>query len=357
MTPAHLSDGECYSPLHPNLFPPPLFPSLPPPPFSSLGESVCAPVLSILRCRTAYGRKEVTRALPSFGVFGDPAGSCASPRSRRGMGAAAMTDILSLGAGVQSSTLALMAKHGELPGYHVDAAIFADTQDEPTSVYRWLEWLKKQLPFPVHVVTAGSLSEATLRKRTSRKTGKDYMKRFIPGFANIAGKPRLLPRKCTFDFKLVPIRKAKRKIAAVPRGCKKVLVRTLIGISIDEAHRMKPSGEPWSVNCYPLVEFKMSRTDCFRWMEKRGYPQPPRSACVYCPFHSDKEWMRLKNDEPEAFRKAVEFERAFQANRHNQGLEHKEYLHSSLVPLDQVKFRHERQTNLFGNECEGMCGV
>lgn len=51
-------------------------------------------------------------------------------------------DILSLGAGVQSSTLALMAARGEVPGFpKLDCAIFADTQDEPASVYRWLEWL------------------------------------------------------------------------------------------------------------------------------------------------------------------------------------------------------------------------
>ena len=36
--------------------------------------------------------------------------------------------VLSLGAGVQSSTLLLMACHGEL---ELDAAIFADTQWEP----------------------------------------------------------------------------------------------------------------------------------------------------------------------------------------------------------------------------------
>ncbi len=56
--------------------------------------------------------------------------------------------ILSLGAGVQSSTLALMAAAGEVSPMPT-AAIFADTQDEPASVYKWLDWLEKQLPFPV----------------------------------------------------------------------------------------------------------------------------------------------------------------------------------------------------------------
>ena len=64
--------------------------------------------------------------------------------------------ILSLGAGVQSSTLALMAAKGEV-GPMPMAAIFSDTQAEPKEVYDWLDWLEKQLPYPVYRVTAGNL--------------------------------------------------------------------------------------------------------------------------------------------------------------------------------------------------------
>ena len=56
--------------------------------------------------------------------------------------------VLNLGAGVQSSCLALMAAMGEVKPMP-DFAVFADTQAEPKSVYDWLDWLEKQLPFPV----------------------------------------------------------------------------------------------------------------------------------------------------------------------------------------------------------------
>ena len=46
--------------------------------------------------------------------------------------------IISLGAGVQSSTMALMAARGLILPRPI-GAIFADTQDEPASVYRWLD--------------------------------------------------------------------------------------------------------------------------------------------------------------------------------------------------------------------------
>ena len=58
--------------------------------------------------------------------------------------------VLSLGAGVQSTTIALMAARGEIEA--PDCAIFADTGDEPAAVYEHLAWLQSGvLPFPIHI--------------------------------------------------------------------------------------------------------------------------------------------------------------------------------------------------------------
>jgi len=56
--------------------------------------------------------------------------------------------VLSLGAGVQSTTLALMAAHGII-GPMPDCAVFADTGWKPQAVYRHLAWLMAPgvLPF------------------------------------------------------------------------------------------------------------------------------------------------------------------------------------------------------------------
>src|SRR6516164_4156437 len=59
--------------------------------------------------------------------------------------------IISLGAGVQSTTLALMAAAGEIKPMP-DCAIFADTGWEPRAVYDHLDWLEPLLPFPVYRV-------------------------------------------------------------------------------------------------------------------------------------------------------------------------------------------------------------
>ncbi len=75
-----------------------------------------------------------------------------------------MKHVINLGAGVQSSTMALMAKHGEIAPMP-DCAIFADTQAESTKLYDWLAWLEKELPFPVYRVTEGNLTEASIRPK------------------------------------------------------------------------------------------------------------------------------------------------------------------------------------------------
>lgn len=272
--------------------------------------------------------------------------------------------IISLGAGVQSSTMALMAAAGEITPMP-SCAIFADTQDEPASVYKWLDWLETKLPFPVHRVTAGSLSKKSLIMRTT-KDGRKFTTTNIPFFTRNAdgsvGKIRL--RGCTRDFKLLPIFRKCRELAKVKRGEKSVRVVQWIGISLDEVQRMKTSRHPWLGVRWPLIECEMSRHDCLRWMESYGYPKPPRSACVYCPYHNNAEWRRLKTEEPEEFDRAVQFETATQqakaSTKHS--FRSVPFLHRSAVPLRLVDFSTDEERGQgimagFGGECEEMCGV
>jgi hypothetical protein len=269
--------------------------------------------------------------------------------------------IISLGAGVQSSTMALMAAKGEITPMPV-AAIFADTQDEPASVYTWLDWLEKQLPFPVRRVSAGSLSKYSLKLRV-RQDGQGLgSSGGVPAYVqNADGSKGALPRLCTRDFKVNVLTKEARRIGKVSHGQKELAVITWIGISLDEVYRMKVSPNPWQKLRYPLVDLRIRRGDCLQWMKKNGYPKPPRSACVYCPYHSNHEWRRLKEREPEAFERAVQFERDFQeVKRQTRKMGGVPYLHNSCTPLDKVDFSTDEdhgQTLLWGNECEGMCGV
>jgi hypothetical protein len=276
-------------------------------------------------------------------------------------------NFLSLGAGVQSSTIALMAKHGEITPMP-DAAIFADTQAEPASVYKWLDWLEPQLPFPVIRVTRGDMtSESLIIKDRKDGTGR-WSKSLISAFIqNKDGSKGIMGRQCTYSYKVEQLERAARLHGKVKRGQKNVTVTQWIGISWDEIQRIKPSRVAWSQHRWPLVELRMGRRDCLKWMESHGYPKPHRSACVYCPFHSDNEWRRLRDHEPEEFQRAIRFEKDLQAVKaKTERMRGVPFLHPSCVPLDQVDLSTDierGQLSLwldeqsFGNECEGMCGV
>ncbi len=122
---------------------------------------------------------------------------------------------------------------------------------------------------------------------------------------------------------------------------------------------MKPARDHWIKNRWPLIEKYMTRNDCLKWMDKKGYQLPPRSSCSFCPYHSNHEWKRLKDQDPEAFIEAIDFERKFQQTMKNvKGFRGTAFLHRSCVPLEQVDFDPVLpQMDMFGDECEGMCGV
>jgi hypothetical protein len=249
-----------------------------------------------------------------------------------------MLRVLSLGAGVQSSTLALMMARGEIePASH---AIFADTQWEPRAVYDWLSWLEKQLPFPVHRVTQGSLREAVLRGRNVHGGRFASVPWHMPGAMG--------RRQCTREYKIDPLRRKMRELVG-----KRGHVQVCIGISVDEAHRMRPSRNLWQHHTWPLIDARMTRADCLIWMERNGYPRPPKSSCLGCPYHSDQQWAEIKAV-PDEWADVVAVDKAI---RVVPKMRLERFMHRSCKPIDEVQFTNEAQADLFGNECEGMCGV
>lgn len=279
-------------------------------------------------------------------------------------------NIISLGGGVQSSVMALMAAVGEITPMP-QGAIFADTQAEPKAVYTWLDWLEKQLPFPVYRVTAGSLAEMEMQLRVSKKSGRTYKKSEIPAFGkNPDGSKGIMGRKCTRDFKIQPIKVKTRELCGIRRGQKEVTVTQWIGISYDEMGRATASRETWSQTRFPLLEMQIDRDACLKWMRDRGHPEPPRSACLFCPFHSDYEWQRIKAGDSEEWQYVQDFEKRLQETaKQCQVIRSVPYLHPSLKPIGEVNFEPKKAPdgqkqmtmhemwNDIKNDCSGMCGV
>lgn len=289
------------------------------------------------------------------------------------------------------------------------AGVFADTKWERRKTYEWYQRLIKELPFPVHCVSRGDLRAESLRRRVNGKTGNPYYSTFVPAFVKTANGRGILRRKCTHDFKLLELIRKQAEIVGRPklrswrashrlalssltewkqecaivrrnnkgrpkderqaipmrpewawRECQADALAVIwIGMSTDEADRIKDSTVPWAVNRWPLVEKNMSRGDCARWLRAHGYDEPPKSSCIGCPYHDDEYWAQMKEDDPDEFADAVSYDYALRAVCADGGAREVPFLHDSLVPLDKVDFSRPRATqgNLFSNECEGMCGV
>ena len=267
--------------------------------------------------------------------------------------------ILSLGAGVQSSTLALMIERGELP--MVDGAIFADTLGEPKEVYDWLEWLETKLSYPIHRVSFGDLKQDTL---DSAKGIGQYKFLTIPVFTtnSMTKKKGLLRRQCTSNYKINPVNQKVRELLGLKKGQHRkegTNVEMLMGISYDEMFRVRTNQIKWITNVYPLVDLKIQRKDCEEWFSNKV---PPRSACTFCPYKTNTEWLHLKNNSRQEWHNVVQFDKEIRVGTKTND---KVYLHAERIPLDEVDLTNSKvknQIDLFeGNglvdECEGMCGV
>jgi hypothetical protein len=269
--------------------------------------------------------------------------------------------LLSLGAGVQSSVVALMALDGDIPP--IDAAIFADTGAEPEAVYRHLDWLAARFErdaVPLYRVGDAALEADVLDSWAGRKINR--ARPSPPLFVDSEG-GGMIRRQCTLSYKVRPIMRKVRELAGIAQGGgrqpKDHRVTQLLGISLDEVGRMRDADRPWLRNEYPLVDARMTRWDCLRWTAARGYPEPPRSACVFCPFHSDDEWRRLRDHDPAGWARAVAFDAGIRDGR-KVAIRYPLYVHNSMVPLDEVDLstpEDHGQQSLFGSECHGVCGL
>lgn len=301
----------------------------------------------------------------------------AAAMSAPSAGSAREVHYLNLGAGVQSTALYLMSVDGDEPEVpKFDAAIFADTQEEPDEVYRHLEWLELQGGPPIIRTTAGRLGDALDQgsdaNGNTRTDGGHYIS--IPAFTEhpLTKEKGIIQRQCTADFKVKPIEKLIReRVGATPGRpvSKDITIHQYMGLSFDEPKRVirvkqrftaKPSN--WKVH-FPLWEMQYDRGDCKAYLRDRMPYEVPRSACVFCPFKSDEEWRRLKADDPKGWGRAVHIDRVC---RTGTGLDAHRFLHKQCVPLDQVDLRpadeKSGQMNMFAHlrgfqdECEGYCG-
>jgi 3'-phosphoadenosine 5'-phosphosulfate sulfotransferase (PAPS reductase)/FAD synthetase len=251
--------------------------------------------------------------------------------------------IISLGAGVQSSTMSLMAAKGEITPMP-KCAIFADTGSEPKRVYEWVERLGNMLNFPLRICKShlGPLHERIISYGFSQ----------IPAWMiGTNGKPTLGKKQCTNHWKIRPVTKDIRAFTGTTgKIVPKEHFHVWKGISTDEISRMKDSVIRSQKAVFPLIDQLMSREHCRLYLHKLGLPTV-KSACVFCPYRSDKQWQESKQSGGDEWDIIIEVDRKLNSRG--------EFLHKSCTKIDEVDFTKPKdgQLNLFNNESEGMCGV
>ena len=261
--------------------------------------------------------------------------------------------VLSLGAGVQSSTLLLMACHGEIE--RPDVAIFVDLGWEMPETYRWLDDVLRpecdKADLELRVVKPANIREDLIQEDGKRIMAPLHVRRLDGGKGQ-------LQHQCSRQLKMKPVmREARVMMGAGQRGRLRadLFLEVWLGISTDETGRIRGDAPTRTAWRYPLIEVGMTRGDCERWLADRGFGVAPRSSCVGCPFRSQVSWVEMRRKSPEAFEDAVQVDLLVRDKWRNRG---DVFLHRSLRPLGEaVEAEPPSLVDDFEFECSGMCGV
>jgi hypothetical protein len=255
-------------------------------------------------------------------------------------------NVISYGAGKQSTYMLLNALEGKYK-FKPDFAIYSDLQCETKATEMYVNYIKSYVKnrydFDIIIVSEGNLMK-DIEDYLSGKTKRGCS---IPLFSGDTGAP--INRQCTSDYKIKPIRQYLQKA----RNGKKI--RQWIGISADESERMKTPNVKYIEHYYPLVENRIRIDEIKQWFKDNNIPEPMKSSCLICPFHSHQYWQNLKKNFPVEFETACDFDEKI---RQLPKMKSKTYLYRKCIPLKDADFT--MQPSLFPElieECEGLCGL
>lgn len=227
-----------------------------------------------------------------------------------GAGGHGVTHIFSCGGGVQSTACLVLAAQDKIPYRTFIFANVGDKAESPLTIAYIRDHLRPYAEAHgitwVDVAKIDGVERADLYDELYREGVSGSR---IPVHLPNAGPTN---RDCTSNWKIRPIAKW---IKANAPGC--VLGK---GISTDEPHRATPSRESdCYTSAYPLIELGISRADCLRIATDAGLPQPPKSSCWFCPYKTTDQWVRLRQEHPDLFSRAVDLERHLQVKREIKG--------------------------------------
>lgn len=253
---------------------------------------------------------------------------------------------------MQSTAMYFMSSLGDLP--RADYAIFADPGAEKDETYDLLDYCKKWAEenngIPIVVNNDKNLYKDIMNGTNS--TGQRFAS--IPAFSEHGGITR---RQCTREYKIAPVIKSARTLHGLKPRQRMKPTEMWLGISMDEMQRMKES-QFYNVEYkYPLIEKRLRRVDCLRYLKEKSFPKPERSACVFCPYQTNKEWAKIQENK-KYWGISIKIDKQIR-NLSQKGEKDRLYLHNYKKPLEDIDFT-DNQLDMFEGfdlECDGVCGL
>lgn len=231
--------------------------------------------------------------------------------------------ILSFGAGMQSTALALMscenaksrsAIYPLVPVY--DAVIFCDLGFEPP-------WVERQMEF----VKTACESSGIFFKKLDTNLYADFIQNFgerrtisVPWWTlGDDGHKSKMPRNCTIDYKVEAISKYVRWELLGYRKGQRLRPEDIkahemhMGFSFEEKHRCHDNPNQLFTNRFPLVDMGLVRADNYAYIRDVWGLETKASACTFCPFHKNFFFQYLRENEPETYSKLDELDSLLEA--------------------------------------------
>lgn len=223
--------------------------------------------------------------------------------------------VIAYGGGVQSTALLVLAAQRRIDfTVCLFANVGTDSEDPATLTYlhRYAEPYAARHGIALHELH---------RIRRDGSTETLYGRLTRPGSRSLPIPVRMSngapgTRSCTADFKLKVLGRWLRSHGATPDDPATVAV----GISLDELHRAhNRRQEPYEQVTYPLLDLRLTRSNCMRIIRTAGLPVPPKSACWFCPFHRPSTWAEMRRDRPGLFTRATALEALLNQRRADLG--------------------------------------
>jgi len=192
--------------------------------------------------------------------------------------------------------------------------IFADTGGELPHTYNHISMMSKKTMewwgMPIEMVYAKykgeyeSLEDSCIRKKTLPSLAFGY-------------------KACSMKHKIEPMNK---KVKDWMKKNHHNEIYRCIGYDAGEPHRAidrvegklnKTLSEKY---WYPLIEWMWRRQDCIETIKRHGIPQVGKSSCFFCPSMKTAEIIRLRNEYPEYFKRAINLEKNMAVKGRIEGL-------------------------------------